>query len=287
MTGWPVGARRNHAADASPIDGGSVLVTGASAGIGRELARLIAPRAGRLIITARRSDRLEELRLQLRNSSPQSQIDVVACDLAAASDRDSLVRAALADGGVDVLVNNAGLGSQGLFDQIDWIKVAQILAVDVHAVAELTHRLLPPMVQRGRGGVLNMGSGAGLHLMPGATAYVAAKHFIDGFSEALRLDLVGTGVRVTQVCPGPVNTEFDAVAGVEGLGGGPPQFVRISAASCARAAIAGFDSGQPLVFPGRLYSVLMRVAGLAPRGVERALLARASRRLRGQAARPA
>ena len=264
----------------SPIDGGSVLITGASAGIGRELARLTAPRARRLILTARREDRLEELRAELTTSAPNCHVELIACDLGEPSDRGRLVDAALARDGVDVLVNNAGLGAQGLFDRIDWARVAQILEVDVRAVAEVTHRLVPPMVERARGGVLNIGSGAGLHLMPGATAYVAAKHFIDGFSEALRLDLVGTGVRVTQVCPGPVDTEFDTVAGINGSSGGPPQVVRISAASCARAAISGFDADKPLVFPGRAYGVLMQAAALAPRRIERAMLTRASRRLR-------
>ena len=95
--------------------------------------------------------------------------------------------------------------------------------------------------------------------MPASAAYSASKHFIDGFSEALRADLAGTGVVVTQVCPGPVDSEFDTVAGsVGGMAGAPPQFLRISAARCAREALAGFDAGQPLVFPGRAYRIVMR-----------------------------
>ena len=95
-----------------------------------------------------------------------------------------------------------------------------------------------------------MGSGAGLTVMPAAAAYSASKHFMDGFSEALRADLTGTGVVVTQVCPGPVDSEFDQLAGsTGGMTGGPPQFLRIGAAQCAREALAGFDRGVPLVFP--------------------------------------
>ena len=149
-------------------------------------------------------------------------------------------------GAIDVLVNNAGVGDQALADQADWARVRNVLRTNVLAVAQLTTALVPAMVDRGRGGVLNMGSGAGLTVMPAAAAYSASKHFMDGFSEALRADLTGTGVVVTQVCPGPVDSEFDQLAGsAGGMTGGPPQFLRISAAQCAREALAGFDRGVP------------------------------------------
>src|SRR5580692_2977212 len=123
------------------------------------------------------------------------------------------------------------------------------------------------MVKSGQGGVLNMGSGAGLTVMPAAAAYSASKHFMDGFSEALRADLTGTGVVVTQVCPGPVDSEFDQLAGsAGGMTGGPPQFLRISAAQCAREALVGFDRGVPLVSPGRAYGMGMPPPPLLPRG---------------------
>jgi short-subunit dehydrogenase len=104
--------------------------------------------------------------------------------------------------------------------------------------------------------------------MPAAAAYSASKHFIDGFSEALRADLAGTGVVVTQVCPGPVDSEFDQTAGsAGGMTGGPPQFLRISAAQCAREALAGFDRGAARVFPGRGYRLAIgRCPGCPPAG---------------------
>ena len=129
--------------------------------------------------------------------------------------------------------------------------------------------------------MLNIGSGAGLTVMPAAAAYSASKHFVDGFSESMRADLAGTGVVVTQVCPGPVDSEFDQVAGtVGGMTGGPPQFLRISAAQCAREALAGFDRGAALVFPGRAYRVAMRVLPLVPRGLLRRQAARSAAHLR-------
>ena len=121
--------------------------------------------------------------------------------------------------------------------------------------------------------------------MPAAAAYSASKHFIDGFSEALRADLAGTGVVVTQVCPGPVDSEFDNVAGTTGgMTGGPPQFLRISAARCAREALAGFDRGAALVFPGRAYRTAMRLVPLLPRGLQRRQAAQSAARFRSLAA---
>ncbi len=265
-----------------PVDGGTVLVTGASAGIGRELAVRLAARAGTLVLLARRAGLLEELRASLLAQHPQLQVLALPADL---SDEGGVNRV-LAEVGeqacrVDVLVNNAGVGDQGLFDQADWSRTRQLLHTNMLAVVQLTAALVPPMVARGRGGVLNMGSGAGLTVMPAAAAYSASKHFMDGFSEALRADLAGTGVVVTQVCPGPVDSEFDTIAGTAGgMAGGPPQFLRISAARCAHEALAGFDRGAALVFPGRAYRIAMRVLPLLPRGLQRRQAAQSAERFR-------
>ena len=271
-----------------PLDGGTVLVTGASAGIGRELAMQLAPRARMLILLARRAGRLEELRAGLVGEHPRLQVLTVPVDLSDEDDVDrALAQAGEQAGAVDVLVNNAGVGDQVLADQADWTRVRTVLRTNVLAVAQLTTALVPAMVNRGRGGVLNMGSGAGLTVMPAAAAYSASKHFMDGFSEALRADLTGTGVAVTQVCPGPVDSEFDQLAGsAGGMTGGPPQFLRISAAQCAREALAGFDRGVPLVFPGRAYRVAMRALPLVPRELSRRQAARSAARLRTTAKAP-
>ena len=269
-----------------PIEGGTVLVTGASAGIGRELAVQLAPRARTLILLARRAGRLEELRTSLLAKHPQLQVLTLPVDLSDEKDVDRALAAAGEQGGaVDVLVNNAGVGHEALADQADWARVRTVLHTNVLAVAQLTTALVPAMVERGRGGVLNMGSGAGLTVMPAAAAYSASKHFMDGFSEALRADLTGTGVVVTQVCPGPVDSEFDQIAGsAGGMTGGPPQFVRISAAQCAREALAGFDRGVALVFPGRAYRIAMRALPLLPRELSRRQAARSATRIRSTGA---
>jgi len=261
---------------------GVVLITGASAGIGRALAVEFAPRAERLVLVARRLDRLETLRDQLSQQYRELEVSVFAVDLANERDIEALLaQVSERVGQVDVLVNNAGLGDSVLFDRSDWKRTRQVLHTNILALAQLTSALLPPMVKRGRGGVLNIGSGAGLAVLPNAAAYVGSKHFVAGFSEALRADLAETGVTVTQVCPGPVESEFDQVAGsAGGMAGGPPQFLRIDAEQCAREAVAGFEQGEARVFPGRAYRFAMKVLPLLPLRLRRIQAANAATRLR-------
>jgi short-subunit dehydrogenase len=269
-----------------PVDGGTVLITGASAGIGREFAVQLARRAGTLVLLARRARLLDELRDTLLVDQPGSTVLCVPADLSEESGAEHALAAVREQAGpVDVLINNAGVGDQSLFDLADWGRTRTLLFTNIFAVTRLTAALVPAMVERGRGGILNIGSGAGLAVMPAAAAYSASKHFIDRFSEALRADLAGTGVVVTQVCPGPVESEFDTVAGsVGGMTGAPPPWLRISAAQCAREALAGFDRGQPLVFPGTGYRMMMHALPFAPRGLQRRRAARSAPRLRTRAA---
>lgn len=260
------------------LDGATVVVTGASSGIGRQLALELGRRAAVLVLVARRADRLEELRHELVAGRPHLRVVVIPVDLS----HEQAVDRAIADihsqvGPVDVLVNNAGMGDQVLFDRADWSRTRQVLYTNVIGLVHLTAAFVPSMVERGRGGVLNIGSGAGLTIMPASAAYSASKHFVDGFTEALRADLAGTGVAVTQVCPGPVDSEFDAVAGsAGGMTGGPPQFLRISAATCARQAIAGLERNAAMVFPGAVFRVAMAVLPLVPRRLLRRQAARAA-----------
>jgi uncharacterized protein len=182
-----------------------------------------------------------------------------------------------------VLVNNAGVGDVALFDRSDWTRTRRILRTNIVALTQLTAALVPGMVRRGRGGVLNIGSGAGLTVLPSAAAYVGSKHFVAGFSEALRADLAGTGVTVTQVCPGPVDSEFDQIAGSPGgMAGVPPRLFRISSSQCAREALAGFERGAAVVFPGRPYRMLMKLLPLFPLPLRRKQAATIAARLRSR-----
>jgi hypothetical protein len=264
----------------SPIDQGVVVVTGASSGIGRELAAQIAGRARALALVARRKDRLEALRGELAARHPALRVLVFACDVTDRAEVDATLDAVKREAGdVDVLINNAGFGDLGVFDLTEWRRIDQMIALNVTSLAYLTHRVVGPMVARGRGGILQVSSGFGLTFMPGMAAYVGTKHFVTGFTESLRLDLAGTGVRVTQICPGPVATEFaDNVGNFTGMD--TPGVITISAERCARAAIRAFDRGRALVVPGALMKLLVLLGAWTPRWVLRLLYAPAARALR-------
>jgi short-subunit dehydrogenase len=233
------------------------------------IARLVATRAKTLVLVARRVDRLEALKRSLVGARPELQVEVMPCDLASRDDVGRLVaevRARSLD--VDVLVNNAGIGMMGFFDRADATKTAFMIDLNVTSLSLLTLAFLPGMVARGRGGVLNISSGFGLSVMPMFAAYCATKHFVTGFTEGLCADLAGTGVLATQVCPGPVATEFEETMG-NATGAKVPRFVEISAEQCARSAVRGFERGRALVVPGVTMKIVMWVNALSPRFMRR------------------
>jgi uncharacterized protein len=263
------------------IDGSTVLVTGASAGIGRALAEQIASRAAEVVLVARRVDRLTALAEQMCAGHSALRAHCVGCDLGDDDDFDALVgRLGVDLPAPDVLVANAGVGDAALFDTADWARLARVISVNVTATTRLLLAVLPHMVDRGRGGLLVIGSGAGLSLMPGGATYTASKHYVHGLTQTLRAELAGTGVTVTEVCPGPVATEFDTAAGIPQATSGPGRWLRISAQQCAADALAGFNRGQALVFPGRTYRALMRLQALTPLALQRAAAAGTAKRLR-------
>lgn len=262
-----------------PLDG-TVLVTGASSGIGLELSKLFAAQAKCLVLVARRKERLDALAAELRRAHPALDVRVETCDLGVPDEAVRLIERLVGEGvAIDVLVNNAGVGLMGMLDLAEPARVRAMLDLNVTSLVALTHACLGPMVARGRGGLLNISSGAGLTLMPGFAAYVGTKHFVTGFSEALRCDLSGTGVTVTQVCPGPVATEFEQNAG-NFTGMKVPGLIEISAVTCARQAFAGFRRGRAIVVPGLVMKLLLGLAALTPRWVERLYTSIAARMLR-------
>jgi uncharacterized protein len=272
------------AAPRPPVDGGTVLITGASSGIGLELARQLAPRTRSLVVAARGAERLEGLKDELAARHPDLVVRPEACDLSDPEAVDGLAGRLLEDfGAVDVLINNAGAGLRGLYESSEWERVYGLIRLNVVAPALLTRRLTPAMVARRRGGVLNINSGAGVAIMPGMAAYAGTKHFVTGFTETLRAELDGTGVVVSQALPGPVETGFDEAAGI-----GPPgvtdRLFRISAARCAREVIGGFERGRPMIFPGAAYGAVMTLQGALPRALQRRAARSLGRGLRQEAA---
>ena len=181
---------------------------------------------------------------------------------------------------VDVLVNNAGLGESELFERSPWNRIHQIIEVNIVTMLRLTQHLLPPMISRGHGAILNIGSGAGYAAMPNAAVYTASKHFVRAFTESLRAQVVPAGITVSEAAPGPVDSEFDEMAGIEGGATPGQRMVRISAQECAREIVRQFEQGRRVIFPGRNYRWLMKLQPLMPRRLLYAQIAQAARKIR-------
>jgi uncharacterized protein len=239
----------------------TALITGASSGIGEQFARQLAARGHAVVLVARRADRLERLAADL-----PTQAHAVTCDLA--TDAAALPKR-VADLGVevDLLVNNAGFGTSGPFLGHDPARDAMQVRVNCEAVVTLTHGFLPGMVERGRGGVINVASSAGMQPIPYESVYAATKAFAISFTDALHTELRGSGVRVLAVNPGPVPTEWQEVAGYEaGRAGVVPG--RIQPEQVVREALAAYDRGRRSVIPGRTIRWFIRATRPSPRAVQ-------------------
>jgi len=238
----------------------TALITGGTAGLGAEFARQLAARGDDLVLVARDAARLQERADDLAQRY-RVHVEVLPADL---SDRAQLavVEERLRDLGrpVDLLVNNAGFGTNQLFLDGDLDEEQRQLDVLVTAVLRLTHAALPGMVRRGTGGVINVSSVAGF--IAGGT-YSAAKSWVTVFSEAVDRQMQGTGVHVTALCPGFTHTEFHQRAGmdVDHL----PDWMWLDAPDVVAAALADFRRGKPVSVPGAQYKVLSTVARYAPR----------------------
>jgi uncharacterized protein len=257
------------------------LVTGASAGIGSAFARDLAARGYDLVLTARRAERLAQLAADLH---ARHAIDVVTLteDLAdpAAPARlaDHLARKSLA---IDVLVNNAGYGVPGAYVTTTWASQRDVLQVLVGAVAELTHRLLPAMIERRWGRIINVASVAGL--MPGVaghTLYAASKAFLIRFSESLALEGARHGVHVCASCPGFTLTEFHDVTGTRAQVSTMPRWMWLDAETVARESYDAVTRGVPVYVPGRLYKVLTNASRILPQSLVRGVMMRNAGRFR-------
>ena len=262
------------------ISGRTALVTGASAGIGREIARILAREVGVMILVARRADRLSELAAELSGAHPGLRVLVHAVDLLDRAATGAMLDALERDGvAVDVLVNNAGFGTYGLFEKHGWAKTEQMLELNVVSATYLLHRLVPPMVGRGFGAILNVGSTAGMFPSPAFAAYSASKAYLNLLSEALHAELVGTGVSVTVLCPGPVPTEFQEVAGSKGRNPMPKAF-HIDAVQCAEEAVRALKAGEGRHIPGAAMRAAMVSVEALPKVVVRQVAAQMGRKAR-------
>jgi len=259
------------------LENTTVVVTGASAGIGRAIARRLAPTARVMILVARRLDRLEELARELTAANPRLTTHCLRVDLAEPTELDGLCASLEALGPVDVIVNSAGIGDYGVFDRMSWSRLETMLRLNVVALTRLTHHVVGGMIARRRGFILNVSSGFGLAFTPAFAAYIGTKHYVSGFTEGLALDLVGTGVVATHVCPGPVATEFALVTGApEGMPTieeAVPRWIMVTPELVADAAVRGLETGRAMVVPGLLMKVLWILNGITPRPITRMVMA--------------
>ena len=251
----------------APSTAGAALVTGASAGIGAAIARELAGRGHDLILVARREQRLRSLAEEL-SSEHAVTAEVIAADLSQADERERL-HSGIAERGrwVEVLVNNAGFGSRGRFVDSDTARMVEMVEVNVAAVVDLSGRFLPGMANRGRGAVINIASAASFQPIPGTAVYAASKAFVLSFSEAIRTEMRGTGVTITAVCPGPVETEFTEAAGMSGVEDETPGAFWTSAEDVARHAVEGAAADKRVVVPGAIYKASTLLGQHSPRAL--------------------
>ncbi len=239
------------------------LITGASAGIGTELARVFASNGHRVALLARRADRLTTLAGEITAAGGAAPI-VIACDLEQ-PDAGEKVTTALAAAGVEVeyLVNNAGFGLFGQALELDREGQLGIIAVNIRAMTDLCLRLSDQVI-RHQGGILNVGSIAGFLPGPGMAVYYASKAYVLSFSEALRGELSWRGVRVTALCPGPVPTEFQERAGFRP--GFDSTILNVNASDVAKAGYRGLMANKRVVLPGLGIKIVPALLRLFPRG---------------------
>jgi hypothetical protein len=241
----------------------TALVTGASSGIGAELARIHAALGGDLVVVARRQERLETLKTELEAAHGVT-VHVLAKDLALAEARQQVYEEVRSRGvTVDYLVNNAGFGYRGCFHEQNWATNEAMIQVNILALAALTRLFVPDMVARGSGRVLNLASMAGFVPGPLHAVYYASKAFVISFSEAIASELAGTGVTVTALCPGPTESEFTTIARMSDV-----NLVRRMASThtVAKAGYRAMLAGRTIVVPGPLNKVAIHgLLRLSPR----------------------
>jgi short-subunit dehydrogenase len=257
-----------------PTPGTTAVVTGASSGIGADIARELAARGHGVTLVARREDRLRDLAAELGTTV---RVEVIACDVADPDARAGLFDT-VADRGltVDILVNNAGIGTIGsVAKSLVADEIAQV-RVNVEAVIDLTTRAVQLMVPRGRGAILNVGSTAGYHPFPGQAGYAATKAFVHAYTDGVRAELAGTGVTVAMLAPGPVQTEFLQAAGMDEdkFAAAFPKFLWMPSREVARIGVEALENDRGSVIAGKRNVLSTRFMQALPRRVLLSTLAK-------------
>lgn len=266
-----------------PSPSSAALVTGASAGIGLAISHELAQRGHNVVLVARRRERLEEAAAELRERYGV-RAEPLGCDLGKAASRARLPSRVEGLGlEIEILVNNAGFATNGPFHKADAERELEQVRVLVEAPVGLTLAYLPQLVARGRGGILNVASTAGMQPLPYSAGYSAAKAYLKTFSEALHEENRRSGVTVTALCPGPVSTEFWEISGWSVSGGhsfesAVPKPAWITPQQAAREGVAGLDAGARVVVPGLQVRTAMMAAQYVPNALKLPIVERIMRR---------
>jgi short-subunit dehydrogenase len=251
----------------TPKENTTAVVTGASSGIGSEIARELARRGHGVTLVARREDRLKTLADELVVAH-KVRAEVIAADVTDADSRAEIPGQIEARGlTVDILVNNAGFTTMGPVSRADRAGELAMVRTDVEAVVDLCTLFVGGMVTRQRGAILNTASTAAFQPLPGQAGYGASKAFVLSYGRALGAELRGTGVTVTTLCPGPVETGFAESAGLTDAEASEslPKFIWVPAADVAKAAVEGLAAGRPVVIPGAANRAAAAFAHLTPK----------------------
>lgn len=253
------------------------LITGASAGIGTSFARRLADRGHDLVIVARRKDRLDDLAQEI-NKSSNREVEVLVADLESAKGVQVVEdRVVDADRPVDLLVNNAGFGTSGRFDQLPIEAEEAEINLNVIALVRLTHAALGAMVERGHGGVINVSSVGAYQPTPHSATYAATKAFVSSFTNAIHEELRGTGVKAMVLAPGFTHTEFHLRAGIDDQGQ-VPEFLWQSADEVVAAALRDYDRGKAVCIPGPINTAAAAFSGSLPAGITRRIAGMVTKR---------
>src|SRR5215472_6857035 len=250
----------------------TALITGASSGIGESFAYALARQNYGLVLVARRQDRLQAVAAKAKEIGA-GRTEIVAADLGR-SDAPLELQARLAAVPIEVdyLINNAGFGTTGRFDRLPLAREINEIELNVTALVALTRLFLPPMVERGRGTIINVASTAAFQPLPYMATYAATKAFVLSFTEAIAAETAGTGVRVMALCPGPVRTEFQAVAKNENAL--MPSFVYLDADTVVKQALTAVAHGRRVRINGMMNAAGAIAARLLPRALVTAIAGR-------------
>jgi short-subunit dehydrogenase len=250
----------------------SALVTGASSGIGAEMASQLGSAGVPTVVVARRGDRLRVLADRFEN------FEVLKADLTTPTGRGSVAeRITAVDDPIDLVVNNAGFGTSGVFHEIDGDRLLDEVELNVKALTVLSHAAMAAMVLRGRGYLLNVSSVAGFRASPGLGVYAATKAYVTSLTEAIHEEVRGTGVHVTALCPGLTRTEFQDESNTAGLIERIPGFMWTTAEQVARVGLEDVARNRAISVPGASYTSAVVATGLTPRAVSRRLYGMVSR----------